>query len=173
MKRILFIIIFALACIGVRAQTLISRSYDVSPVVSYTVFEPKKDTIYYWTINNINQAKIIETFSLKFRRRNELIESLKFILSLENQEIGRTYLLDSTLGGNTITTGKIEGFLILPTEAGVTICNEKDLLPSCAFYSYDTIAKILKDLDIKATTLKEKKRNERRNNPDLDDAYKY
>ena len=173
MKRILFIAIFALVCIGDRAQTLLSRSYDASPDVSYTVFDPQKDTIYYWTVRKAEQAKMIETFSLKFRRRNELIESLKFILSLENQEIGRTYLLDATLGKNTITTGKIEGFLILPTEVGVTICNEKGLLPSCIFYSFDTIAKILKGLGVKVATLKEKERNERRNNPHLDDAYKY
>lgn len=42
MKKIIMLFVLALACVGVRSQTLLSRSYDVSPVISYTVFEPQK-----------------------------------------------------------------------------------------------------------------------------------
>lgn len=83
----------ALACVGVRSQTLLSRSYDVSPVISYTVFEPQKDTVYYWQINNVNSAKMIESFYLRFRGRNELQRTLKFLVSLEGEErVGLTGL---------------------------------------------------------------------------------
>lgn len=42
MKKIIMLFALALACVGLRSQTLLSRSYDVSPVISYTVFEPQK-----------------------------------------------------------------------------------------------------------------------------------
>lgn len=173
----MFIVIIALACIGVRSQTLISRSYDVSPVVSYTVFEPQKDTIYYWHVSNTNKANITDSFYLQFRKRNELINTLKFILSLESQDGGRTYRLDATTGKNTITTGKIERFFIYPEIRGVTIHNEKGRLPSSVYYNYDEIATALNQLDIEAESLRKKKkdskRNDIRNQKNLDDTYKY
>lgn len=144
MKNLLLSIALALVCVGVRAQTLLSRSYDVSPVISYTVFEPQKDTVYYWQINNINSAKIIESFYLRFRGRNELQRTLRFLVSLEGEEEGRTYRLDDTMDGNEITTGKIEGFLFIPSTEGVTISNKKGLLPSSAFYTYKSLAEVAK-----------------------------
>ena len=77
MKKIIMLFVLSLACVGVRSQTLLSRSYDVSPVISYTVFEPQKDTVYYWQINNVNSAKMLESFYLRFRGRNELQRTLK------------------------------------------------------------------------------------------------
>lgn len=125
MKKIIMLFALALACVGVRSQTLLSRSYDVSPVISYTVFEPQKDTVYYWQINNVNSAKMIESFYLRFRGRNELQRTLKFLVSLEGEEKGRTYRLDDTIDGNEVTTGKVEGFLFIPSAEGVTIENKK------------------------------------------------
>ena len=45
MKKIIMLFVLALACVGVRSQTLLSRSYDVSPVISYTVFEDRKSVV--------------------------------------------------------------------------------------------------------------------------------
>ena len=97
MKKTNMLFVLALVCVGVRAQTLLSRSYDVSPVISYTVFEPQKDTVY-----------------------------------------------DDTIDGNEVTTGKIEGFLFIPSTEGVTIENKKGCLPSSAFYTYKSLADVAK-----------------------------
>lgn len=144
MKKIIMLFVLALACVGVRSQTLLSRSYDVSPVISYTVFEPQKDTVYYWQINNVNSVKMIESFYLRFRGRNELQRTLKFLVSLEGEEKGRTYRLDDTIDGNEVTTGKVEGFLFIPSAEGVTIENKKGFLPSSSFYTYKSLADVAK-----------------------------
>lgn len=144
MKKTAILFIFVMMCVYVRAQTLLSRSYDVSPVISYTVFEPQKDTVYYWQINNVNSLKMVESFYLRFRGRNELQRTLKFLVSLEGEEKGKTYRLDDTIDGNEVTTGKIEGFLFIPSTQGITIENKKGVLPSSAFYTYKSLADVAK-----------------------------
>lgn len=175
MKKLYIISIFTLVCFGVHAQTLISRSYDLSPSISYTVFEPQKDTIYYWGVQHIVDVKagVTDSFYIRFRKKNELIETLKFILSLESEETGRAYRLESTMDKNIVTTGKIDGFLLSPSIKGITIYNKELALPTSTFYAFDVIATELKHLNIDAATLKEKKREARRKNDKLDDIFKY
>ena len=172
MKKIIMIFVLALACIGVRAQTLISRSFELSPSVSYTVFEPGKDTVYYCRINRIVTTKVTDSFYLKFDRWNKLIGALKFMLSLEGKEKGQKYQIDSSLNKNTVTTGKQEGFLFIPSEEGLTISNGDEIPSQFAFYGYSDIAYILKGLNIEAK-LKKQKNRDARNNSNIDDAYKY
>lgn len=172
MKKITMLFALALACVGVHAQTLLSRSFELSPSVSYTVFEPKKDTVYYCRIVRVINPKVTDSFYLKFDGWNKLVGALNFMLSLEGQEKGRKYQIDSSLDKNTITTGKQDGFLFIPSEEGLTISNGDEVPRQFAFYSYSDIAYILKGLNIEAKLKKQKKRDAR-NNSDIDDAYKY
>lgn len=166
------IFVLALVCVGVRAQTLLSRSFELSPSVSYTVFEPKKDTVYYCRITRVVTPKVTDSFYLKFDGWNKLVGALNFMLSLEGQEEGRKYQIDSSLDKNTITTGKQDGFLFIPSEEGLTISNGDETPRQFAFYSYSDIANILKGLNIEAKLKKQKKRDAR-NDSNIDDAYKY
>lgn len=172
MKKIIMLFVLALTCVGVRAQTLLSRSFELSPSVSYTVFEPKKDTVYYCRIVRVITPKVTDSFYLKFDGWNKLVGALNFMLSLEGQEKGRKYQIDSSLDKNTITTGKQDGFLFIPSEEGLTISNGNEIPSKFAFYSYSDIAYILKGLNIEARLKKQKKRDAR-NNSNIDDAYKY
>ena len=83
MKKIIMLFALALVCVGVRAQTLLSRSFELSPSVSYTVFEPKKDTVYYCRIVRVVTTKVTDSFYLKFDGWNKLVGALNFMLSLE------------------------------------------------------------------------------------------
>lgn len=172
MKKIIMLFVLALACVGVQAQTLLSRSFELSPSVSYTVFEPKKDTVYYCRIVRVVNTKVTDSFYLKFDGWNKLVGALNFMLSLEGQEKGRKYQIDSSLNKNTVTTGKQDGFLFIPSEEGLTISNGDEVPSQFAFYSYSDIAYILKGLNIEARLKKQKKRDAR-NSSDIDDAYKY
>ena len=140
MKKIIMLFVLALMCMGVQAQTLLSRSFELSPSVSYTVFEPKKDTVYYCRIVRVITPKVTDSFYLKFDGWNKLVGALNFMLSLEGQEKGRKYQIDSSLDKNTITTGKQDGFLFIPSEEGLTISNGDEVPRQFAFYSYSDIA---------------------------------
>lgn len=172
MKKIIILFVLALVCVGVRAQTLLSRSFELSPSVSYTVFEPKKDTVYYCRIVRVVTTKVTDSFYLKFDGWNKLVGALNFMLSLEGQEKGKKYQIDSSLNKNTVTTGKQDGFLFIPSEEGLTISNGDEVPSQFAFYSYSDIAYILKGLNIEAKLKKQKKRDAL-NNSNIDDAYKY
>lgn len=172
MKKIIMLFVLALVCVGMHAQTLLSRSFELSPSVSYTVFEPKKDTVYYCRIVRAITPKVTDSFYLKFDGWNKLVGALNFMLSLEGQEKGRKYQIDSSLNKNTITTGKQDGFLFIPSEEGLTISNGDEIPSQFAFYSYSDIAYILKGLNIEVKLKKQKKRDAR-NNSNIDDAYKY
>lgn len=172
MKKIIMPFVLALVCVGMHAQTLLSRSFELSPSVSYTVFEPKKDTVYYCRIVRSITPKVTDSFYLKFDGWNKLVGALNFMLSLEGQEKGRKYQIDSSLNKNTITTGKQDGFLFIPSEEGLTISNGDEIPSQFAFYSYSDIAYILKGLNIEVKLKKQKKRDAR-NNSNIDDAYKY
>lgn len=172
MKKIIILFVLALMCVGVQAQTLLSRSFELSPSVSYTVFEPKKDTVYYCRIVRVVTPKVTDSFYLKFDGWNKLVGALNFMLSLEGQEKGRKYQIDSSLNLNTVTTGKQDGFLFIPSEEGLTISNGDEVPSQFAFYSYSDIDYILKGLNIEARLKKQKKRDAR-NSSNIDDAYKY
>lgn len=66
----------------------------------------KKDTVYYCRIARAITPKVTDSFYLKFDGWNKLVGALNFMLSLEGQEKGRKYQIDSSLNKNTITTGK-------------------------------------------------------------------
>lgn len=172
MKKIIMLFALALVCVGMHAQTLLSRSFELSPSVSYTVFEPRKDTVYYCRIVRVITPKVTDSFYLKFDGWNKLVGALNFMMSLEGQEKGRKYQIDSSLNKNTITTGKQDGFLFIPSEEGLTISNGDEIPSQFAFYSYSDIAYILKGLNIEVKLKKQKKRDAR-NNSNIDDAYKY
>nr|DAI44412.1 MAG TPA: Ail/Lom protein [Caudoviricetes sp.] len=172
MKKIIMLFALALVCVGMHAQTLLSRSFELSPSVSYTVFEPKKDTVYYCRIVRVITPKVTDSFYLKFDGWNKLVGALNFMMSLEGQEKGRKYQINSSLNKNTITTGKQDGFLFIPSEEGLTISNGDEIPSQFAFYSYSDIAYILKGLNIEVKLKKQKKRDAR-NNSNIDDAYKY
>lgn len=168
MKRILlsFVIIFGL-CVYMKSQTLISRAYQLSPSISYKVYEPEKDTIYYWTLYD----EPIGSFNVRFKTRKDMCDTFRFIMSLEADESGRTYILDKSMDKNRITTGKVEKFLFFPEEHGITIYEKNDLLSS--YRNLEGILEAIKPLGLNITTLRQKKKDEKRYGKKRDDMYKY
>lgn len=176
MKKIIMLFVLALAYVGVHAQTLMSRTtwIEGNSNISYTVYEPAKDTVYFCTFREGSPVSHEVTF--KFKGRNDLIQTLLFMFNIRDDE-GYEYRLDKTIGKNTILVGDESNSLLFGWYKYVTVRSADDEMREDVSVSLEDIGnRYLKPLGVIVDTKLAKrktKRDERLADKKLDDAYKY
>lgn len=176
MKKIIMLFVLALACVGVQAQTLMSRTtwIEGNSDISYTVFEPRKDTVYFCSFSE--GTPVPRKVTLKFNGRNDLIQTLLFMFNIRDDE-GYRYRLDKTIGKNTILVGDESKSLLFGWQKYITVRSSDDEMPEDVSVTIEEIGnRYLKPLGVIVDTKLAKrktKRDERLEDKKLDDAYKY
>ena len=176
MKKIIMLFVLALMCVCVRAQTLMSRTtwIEGNSDISYTVYEPAKDTVYFCSFREGTQVP--HKVTLKFNGRNDLIQTLLFMFNIRDDE-GYRYRLDKTIGKNTILVGDESKSLLFGWYKYITVRSSDDEMREDVSVSLEDIGnRYLKPLGVIVDTKLAKrktKRDERLEGKKLDDAYKY
>ena len=176
MKKIIMLFVLSLACVGVRAQTLMSRTtwIEGNSDISYTVYEPAKDTVYFCSFRE--GTPVPHKVTLKFNGRNDLVQTLLFMFNIRDDE-GYRYRLDKTIGKNTILVGDESNSLLFGWYKYVTVRSSDDEMREDVSVSLEDIGnRYLKSLGVIVDTKLAKrktKRDERLADKKLDDAYKY
>lgn len=176
MKKIIILFVLALVCVGVQAQTLMSRTtwIEGNSSISYTVYEPAKDTVYFCSFSE--GTPVPREVTLKFKGRNDLIKTLLFMFNIRDDE-GYRYRLDKTIGKNTILVGDESKSLLFGWQKYITVRSSDDEMPEDVSVTIEEIGnRYLKPLGVIVDTKLAKrktKRDERLEDKKLDDAYKY
>ena len=176
MKKIIILFVLALMCVCVQAQTLMSRTtwIEGNSDISYTVYEPAKDTVYFCTFRE--GSPVSHEVTLKFKGRKDLIQTLLFMFNIRDDE-GYEYRLDKTIGKNTILVGDESNSLLFGWYKYVTVRSSDDEMREDVSVSLENIGnRYLKPLGVIVDTKLAKrktKRDERLADKKLDDAYKY
>lgn len=176
MKKIIMLIALALACVGVQAQTLMSRTtwIEGNSDISYTVYEPAKDTVYFCSFREGTQVQ--HEVTLKFNGRNDLIQTLLFMFNIRDNE-GYRYRLDKTIGKNTILVGDESKSLLFGWQKYITVRSSDDEMREDVSVTIEEIGnRYLKPLGVIVDTKlakRKNKRDERLADKNIDDAYKY
>lgn len=170
------LIALALACVGVQAQTLMSRTtwIEGNSDISYTVYEPAKDTVYFCSFREGTQVQ--HEVTLKFNGRNDLIQTLLFMFNIRDNE-GYRYRLDKTIGKNTILVGDESKSLLFGWQKYITVRSSDDEMREDVSVTIEEIGnRYLKPLGVIVDTKlakRKNKRDERLADKNIDDAYKY
>ena len=176
MKKITMLFALALMCVGVQAQTLMSRTtwIEGNSDISYTVYEPAKDTVYFCSFREGTQVQ--HEVTLKFNGRNDLIQTLLFMFNIRDNE-GYRYRLDKTIGKNTILVGDESKSLLFGWQKYITVRSSDDEMREDVSVTIEEIGnRYLKPLGVIVDTKlakRKNKRDERLADKNLDDAYKY
>lgn len=176
MKKITMLFVLTLACVGVQAQTLMSRTtwIEGNSDISYTVYEPAKDTVYFCSFRE--GTPVSRKVTLKFNGRNDLIQTLLFMFNIRDDE-GYRYRLDKTIGKNTILVGDESKSLLFGWEKYITVRSSDDEMREDVSVTIEEIGnRYLKPLGVIVDTKlakRKNKRDERLADKNLDDAYKY
>lgn len=176
MKKIIILFVLALVCVGAQAQTLMARTtwIEGNSDISYTVYEPAKDTVYFCSFRE--GTPVSSKVTLKFNGRNDLIQTLLFMFNIRDDE-GYRYRLDKTIGKNTILVGDESKSLLFGWQKYITVRSSDDEMREDVSVTIEEIGnRYLKPLGVIVDTKlakRKNKRDERLADKNLDDAYKY